>query len=123
MFESEERFGFTVTFLLFQKRAQSEAPMMPDNRGGTKGNDEAGLLQAPAKIDIVPGSMILGVEAADLFEGPTVKRHVTTGNVLGHGVGQQNVTRSTGRGGHTRLNRVLRRRTHIRPADSGVIAA
>src|SRR6266513_1712782 len=91
VFESEERFGFAVTFLLFQKRAKSEAPMMPDNRGGTKGDDEARLLQAPAKIDIVAGFMILGIETADLFEGPAIKRHVTAGNVFRFGIGQQNV--------------------------------
>src|SRR6202040_2447809 len=100
MFETEQRFGFAVTFLLFQKCAQSETAMMPDNGSGTKGDDESRLLETPAKIDIVAGFMVLGIETADLFERPTVKRHVTTGNVLGHGIGQQNVTRSTGRGGH-----------------------
>src|SRR5205085_9191816 len=48
MFESEKRFGFAVTFLLFQKPPKREAAMMPDNRSGTKGDNEARLLQTPA---------------------------------------------------------------------------
>ena len=123
VFETKKRFGFAVTFLLLQKRAQGKAAMMPNNRGRTESDDAAGLLQAPAKIDIVAGLMIFGIETANLLERPTVKGHVTTRNMLGHGIGQQNVTRSTGCGGHARLNRILRRRTHIRSADSGVIAA
>src|SRR5438552_7119800 len=122
VFETKKRFGFAVTFLLLQKRAQGKAAMMPNNRGRTESDDAAGLLQAPAKIDIVAGLMIFGIETANLLERPTVKGHVTTRNMLGHGIGQQNVTRSTGCGGHARLNRILRRRTHIRSADSGVIA-
>src|SRR5712664_37694 len=120
VFETKKRFGFAVTFLLFQKRAQGEAAMMPDNRGWTKSDDAAGLLQAPAKIDIVARFMILGIETPDLLECPAIKRHVTPGNVLGHSVGEQNVTRSSGRGGHAHLNRVLRRRTDIWSAYAGV---
>ena len=97
--------------------------MVPDDRGGTKSDDAAGLLQAPAKIDIVARFMIFRVKATDLFEGPTIKCHVTAGNVFGDRVSQQNVTRSTGRSGHAGLNRVLRRRTDIRSAYARVFAA
>jgi len=40
--------------------------MMPDNRGGTKSDDEARLLQAPAKIDVISG--FAAHEAADRFQ-------------------------------------------------------
>src|SRR6266516_83272 len=120
VFETKKRFGFTVTFLLFQKRAEREAAMMPNNRGGTESDDTARLLQAPAKIDIVARFMILGIKTADLFEGPAIKRHVTAWNVLGHSISKQNVARSSGRSGDAGLNRVLRRRTHVRSARAGV---
>ena len=97
--------------------------MMPNNRGRTESDNAARLLQAPAKIDIVASLVIFRIKTADLFEGPSIKRHVTTRDMLGHGIGQQNVARPTGRGGHARLNRVLRRRTHIGSANAGVIAA
>src|SRR5438132_350023 len=58
MFEAKKRFGFTITFLLFQKRAESEAAMMPDDSGWAKRNDAARLLQAPAKIDVVPSFVV-----------------------------------------------------------------
>src|SRR5713101_536427 len=66
VFETKKRFGFTVTFLLFQKGAEREAAMVPNNRSGTESDDAARLLQAPAKIDVVAGFVILGVETADL---------------------------------------------------------
>ena len=97
--------------------------MMPDNGGGTESDDATGLLQAPAKIDIVAGLVIFGIEAADVFERPSVERHVTTGNVFGDRVGEQNMTRSARRCGDTGLDPILRRRRNIRPAHSGVIAA
>src|SRR5205823_4411680 len=121
MFEAKERFSFAIAFLLFQKCAQSKSAMVPDNRSGTESDDAARLLQAPAKIDIVSGFMIFGIETAALFEGPAIKGHVTAGNVFGDRVGQQNVARPAGRGRHASLNRVLRRRTHVRPAHAGVM--
>src|SRR5205823_4085846 len=91
MFEPQQRFSFAVTFLLFQKRPEREAPMMPDDGRRTKRDDAAGLLQTPAKIDIVAGGVIFRIESANLFESPAIKRHVTAWNVLGDCVGKQNV--------------------------------
>src|SRR6266481_5452524 len=72
--------------------------MMPNNRGRTESDNAARLLQAPAKVDIVASLVIFRIKTADLFEGPAIKRHVTTRDMLGHGIGQQNVARPTGRG-------------------------
>ncbi len=44
-------------------------------------------VEAPAKIDVVPRLAIFGIEAADVFKRPPAKGHVTTRDVLGHGVG------------------------------------
>ena len=98
MLETQERLGFAITFLLFKKGAQGKAAIVPDDRGRAKPDHAAGLLEPPAKIDIVAGRMIFGVEAADIFKRPSVERHVTTGNVFRDGVGKQNMARSAGRG-------------------------
>ena len=119
MLEAQHRFGFAIAFLLFAKSAQGEAAIMPDDRGRAKRDDVACLLQAPAEIDVVAGLAIFGIEPADAFKGPAIKGHVTTGNVLGHRVGEQNVARSAGRRRDAGLDPVLRRRRNIRPADSG----
>ena len=94
---------------------------MPDDRGRTKRDDAARLLQSPAKIDIVAGRVIFGIEAADLLKGPAIKRHITTRNVFGDCVGQQNVTRSARRSRDARLDRILRGRTDVRTANAGVL--
>src|SRR5216110_3185464 len=45
-------------------------------------NDATSLLKSPAKIDIVAGLVVLGIEAANVFKCPPIERHVTTGNVF-----------------------------------------
>ena len=96
---------------------------MPDNRGRAKRDDVAFLLQTPAEIDVVSGLAILDVEAADGIKGPAIKGHVTTGNVLGHGVGQQNVARSARRRRHAGLHPIFRRRRNVGAAHARVVAA
>ena len=96
---------------------------MPHDRGRAEGDDVAFLLQAPAKIHVVAGLAILDVEPADAFERPAIKRHVTTGDVFRHRIGEQNVARPAGRGRDTGLHPIFRRRRNVRPADAGVIAA
>ena len=121
--EAEERFGLAVTFLLFAKRAQGEPPMMPDNRGGTESDGVPGLLHAPAKIDVIAGLVIFGIEPADVFERPPIPGHVTTGNVFGDRVGEQDMARPARRRGDASLHPVLRRRRDIRAPYPSVISA
>src|SRR5205085_2632983 len=121
--EAEERFGFAVAFLLFPKRTQGEAAMMPDDRRGTEGNGVTRLLDSPAKIDVVAGLMIFGIEPADVFKGPAIPRHVTTRNVFRDRVREQDVARPAGRGSDAGLHPVSGRRRNVRSADPGVIAA
>ena len=61
--------------------------MMPDDGSRAECDHAAGLLQTPAKIDVVTRLVILRIEPADIFESPPLKRHVTTRNVFGDGVG------------------------------------
>src|SRR5439155_18892467 len=96
---------------------------MPDDRGRAEGNDPSSLLDSPAKIDVVPGLAIFGIEAARAFKRPTVKRHVTAGNVLGDCVSMQNMTRAAGCRSNASLNPILCRRCDVRSANSGIIAA
>ena len=92
-------------------------------RGRTEGDRVAGLLDAPAKIDVVAGLVIFGIEPADAFEGPAIPGHVTPGNVLGDCVREKHVARPARRGGDAGLHPVLRRRRNVGPPYPGVIAA
>ena len=126
MLETQHRFRFAVTFLLFAKGVERETPMMPDDRGRTEGDVVACLLHAPAKIDVVAGLAIFRIEAADAFESPAIPGHVTTGNMFRDGVGEENVARPARRGGDAGLHpifapaakRSARRRRHNRRSTS-----
>src|SRR6267378_1854469 len=96
---------------------------MPHQRCGTEGDLVSGLLDSPAKIDVVAGPVILWIESADAFKRPAVPRHITAWNVFGHGVRQKNVTRSARRGGDASLHPIPRRRRNIRTADPRIITA
>src|ERR1700741_4570481 len=123
MFEAQQRFRFAIAILLFQKSAKSKTPVVPYDGSRTESNDPSSLLDSPAKIDVISGLSILGIEAARAFKCPPVKSHVTAGNVLGDCVSEQNMTWPAGCRGNARLNPVLCWRRDIRSADSGVIAA
>src|SRR5207237_6654561 len=49
VFETKKRFGFAVTFLLLQKRAQGKAAMMTINRGRTVSDVAARMLDVHTK--------------------------------------------------------------------------
>ena len=42
--------------------------MMPDDRRRTKRDHKTSLLEPPAKIDVIPGFTIFGVEAANALK-------------------------------------------------------
>ena len=122
MFKAQQGFRFAVAVLLFQKSAERKPSIMPDDRGRTERYYPSSLLNSPAEIHVVAGLAIFGIEPAYTFESPTVKRHVTTGNMLGDGIRKQNMVWSTRRRSNARLNPILCRRRDIWSADSGVIA-
>ncbi len=123
MFEAQQRFRFAVTILLFQESAKSKTSVVPHDCSWTECDDPASLLDSPAKIDVIPGLVIFGIEAACAFKCPPVKSHVTSGNVLGDCVSKQNMTWSARCRGNARLDPILCRRRDVRSADSGIIAA
>src|SRR5262249_51418734 len=122
MFEAQQRFRFAVTILLFHKSAQRKPSIMPNDRRWTERDYPSSLLNSPAEIHVVASLSIFGTETAYTFEGPTIKRHVTTGNVLGDGIRKQNMVWASRRRSNTRLNPALCRRRDIWSADSSVIA-
>src|SRR6184192_986559 len=122
MFKTQKRFRFTVTFLLFAKCAQGKTTMVPDDGSRAESDHAPGLLQTPAKIDVVTRCVIFRIEPPDIFESPPPKRHVTTRNVFGDGVGQQDVTRPTGRSGDTSLDPSFCRRRNIRTTHAPEVA-
>src|SRR5262249_195920 len=79
----QQRFGDTVTPLLFQISENGVASMMPYHRTGTKAKCPAFLLQTPAKIDIVAGRAKNRIESSHGFQAILSDGHVTARDVLG----------------------------------------
>ena len=96
---------------------------MPDDRSGTESNHVAVLLQAPAKIDVISGFAKLGIKTAHGVKGPAVKGHVTSRDVLGDGIGQEDVARTAGRPCDTSLDQSLSGRRNVRATYSRIISA
>src|SRR5437667_9768872 len=96
---------------------------MPDDCRRTKRNDPAGLLDPPAKIDVVTGFMVLGIETADAFKSPSIKGHVTAGNMLCDCIGKQDMAGPTGRCRDAGSNPILRWWGHVRAANARIIPA
>src|SRR5260370_12868547 len=65
MFEPQERFGFTVIFLLFAKRTQGKTTMVPDDGSRAECDHAAGLLHTPAKIHVISRRVIVRIDAPD----------------------------------------------------------
>src|ERR1700730_3497031 len=97
--------------------------MMPYDGGRAESDDATSLLKSPAKIDIVAGLVIFDIEPTDVLKGPSVEGHVTAGNVLRDCVREQNMTRPARRCRDTGLIPMLRGRSHIGPAHSGIFVA
>src|SRR5438067_1758507 len=96
---------------------------MPDNRRRAESDDMPRLLHSPAEIDVVAGLMIFVIETADAFERPAIKGHVTPWNVLGHGVGKQDMAWPAWCGRHTGLDPISCRRRDIRATHSRKVSA
>ena len=96
---------------------------MPDDRRRTKRDHKTSLLEPPAKIDVIPGFTIFGVEAANALKCPTMERHVTTRNVFRDDVGEQNVAGTARRRCDTGLDPVFCRWRDVRTACSRIATA
>ena len=96
---------------------------MPDNCSRAESYDPTCLLNSPAKIDVIAGFMIFGIEAADAFKRPTIECHVTAGNMFGDRVGKQDVAGAARRGCDTRLDPILGWWRDVWPPYPCIIAA
>ena len=86
MLEVEERLRLAVAHLLLEIGADRVSSEVPDDCDRAEADRIAGVLQAPAKIDVVAGGGIEDVEAADLLQHGLLEGHVAAGNVLSHHV-------------------------------------
>ena len=93
---------------------------MQDDRAGAEAECPAGLLQAPADVDVVAGDPELLVEAADRLQGRLAEGHVAAGDVLGLAVGEQDVDRPAGRGRHALGDLAVVGGRDVGAADAGV---
>src|SRR5205823_4432647 len=123
MLETQQRFGFAITFLLFAKPTQGKTTVVPDDGSRTECDYAPGLLQPPAKIYVITRRVIFRIETPDIFESPPPKRHVTTRNVFGDDIGQQDVTRPAGGSGDTSLDPCFCRRRNIWTTHAREVAA
>src|SRR5206468_9970920 len=101
MLEAQQGLGLTIIRLLAQISPGTLSAVMPDHRARSIGDPIAGLLKPPAKVYVVARLSILTIEAVDGFQGFAAKCHVASGNVLGHLVRLQDVSRLPRRGSHT----------------------
>ena len=123
MFEAQERFGLAVPFLLFAKSAESETAVMPDQGGWAKRDLMSGLLNPPAEIDVITSFVILRIESTDTFKGPAIPSHVTTRNVFGYRIRNQDVTRTARRCRNAGLHPIPRRWGNVWPPYPSIITA
>src|SRR5438067_12169155 len=123
MFDAAQRLRFAIAILLSQKSAKSQTPIVPHGGSRSASDHPSSLLDSPAKIDVITCLAIFGIKPARTFKRPPVKGHVTTGNVLGNCISEQNMTWTARRRRNARLNPILCWRRDVRSANSGVIAA
>src|SRR5437016_12896485 len=96
---------------------------MPNERCRTKSDLVSGLLDPPAKIDVGASLVILWIESTDVLKRPAIPSHITTRNVFGHRICQEDMTRSAGCGGDAGLHPIARRRGNIRTTDPRIVSA
>src|SRR5438132_634189 len=63
--ETQQGFGVAIAGLLAKIAPRVLPPVVPDGGPRSKGNPEAGLLQAPAEVHVVAGPRELRVETID----------------------------------------------------------
>ena len=121
--EAQHGLRLAVAFLLFAEGLQSEAPIVPNDRGRAEGDHAAALLQTPAEVHIITRLAVFRIEATHLIKCPAVECHVAAGNVLRHDIGEQYMARPSGSCSHTGLHPVFRRWRNVWSAHSGEVSA
>src|SRR5215207_8078075 len=83
----DQRLAAAVLALLAQVVAQAPPPPVPDERRRMEADLPVAVEDLPARVHVVPGLGVDGVEPADLGENEFPKGHVAAGDVLGAIVG------------------------------------
>src|SRR5215218_6114964 len=86
-----------IADLLAPERADGVAPMMPDHRCGAEADLSAGILDAPAHVDVVSGNTKTWIEPTQRAQDLATERHVASGNVLRDTIRKHHVRRVAGR--------------------------
>src|SRR4029450_705871 len=116
----QEGLSLAIVFLLFPIGPHRVTAMVPDHGSRMESQCPAALLQPPAHVDIVAGNAELRIKPLYGLEGGLPKRHVTSRNVLGLLVREQDVDRATGCVGNTFGDRAVASGRGGGPANCGV---
>src|SRR6185312_9813357 len=95
------------------------AAEMPDNGRRAEADRVAGILEAPADVDIVAGGAVERVETAETEQDVAAKGHVAAGDMLGDVVAHQHMRRAAGRHGDGGGDEAVLGRREVRPAAGG----
>src|SRR5258708_26633458 len=88
-----ERFRLAVSALLVKIGLYRVAPEVPDDGGRAEADGVAGILEAPADVDVVAGRAIERIEAAEAEQHVALECHVAAGDMLGNVVAHQHMRR------------------------------
>ena len=116
----EQGLGTAVPALLPPVRKQRAPAVVPDHCRRIEVDPLAGFLEAPAEIDVVAGRAKLRVESTEFVQHVFPDREVAAGNVLGLGVGDEDVDRPARRASDALGDRVRVRRRDVRSANRAV---
>src|SRR4051812_40452791 len=94
---------------------------MPHDCSRVKAKRSPVLYEPPADIDVVAGGPELLVEAADLDKVSASESHVAARDMLGLGIGEQDVHGAAGSVRDARGDRVVIGRRQVGAADGDVI--
>src|SRR4029077_14839754 len=92
----DERLGLAVPPLLHAISGYCIAAEMPHHGGRAKADDIAGVLKAPADVDVVARGAIDWVETAEPDQRLAAEGHVAAGDVLRDFVAEQYMRRTAG---------------------------
>ena len=121
-FGFQQGLGASVAPLLFEVFADGIAPVVPNHGSGTKAESPSPLLESPADIHVIAGSIKLRVEPPHGFECRLPEGHVAPGNMLGHLIRYQDMGGAPGRMSHGIGHQRTLRRENIGAAYGRVTA-
>ena len=118
----DERLGLAIAALLLEIGADGVAAEMPDDRRRAEPDRVAGVLKAPADVDVITSRAVDRVKAAERQQRVAAERHIAAGNVLGNLVADQDMRWPAGRHCHGRRHEAVLGRGKVGSAAGREIA-